>query len=42
MDLFAHITVEEYPLLSFLFGVGAAFGAMLAWKLGSWWLHRDR
>ncbi len=42
MDFFAHITTNEYPLLSFLFGAGAAFGMMLAWKLGAWWLHRDR
>ena len=41
MALFSHITVNEYPLLSFLFGAGAAFGLMLAWKFGARFLNRD-
>lgn len=40
MNLLAHITVNEYPLLSFLFGAGTAVGVMLAWKLGAALLRR--
>ncbi len=40
MNLLAHITVNEYPMMSFLFGAGAACGVMLAWKLGYGWVKR--
>jgi len=40
MNLLAHVTVNEYPLMSFLFGAGTTLGVVLAWKLGAFFLRR--